>query len=413
MALSSFITPTMPKNKKPVPRKTAATSAAQADTDALAQALADLALEVAEGEDSDPELAAAREEELLVAIRKALRKKRDEVLYGAIELARFTDPDACRLLRSHIGEQSATLRLRRENEPEFEIDAFLIPLFVRSTGGLVAEETFADDAAYEELAASFVAAELDSPAAKVALVRHAYDLAEADHIGFSTLQELLREAAASLSSKKPVAAPLLEASIRGWTGERFAPDETAMELRFLFGFSLKRADDPFYAVPKNEIDADVFFADRMRRYRAWTERVAPLVRRCLARDPDRVQVDFLYQDLFHGAKEQGVSELSMLGTLSEINGLLAAKELAADRVRAVVAPQDAGEHIELRVNLYALDGGPPWGGVLKAVDLAADLGAEVDELCDALGSIGIDDVSTADSFDGEGHPEGAQPYPPG
>jgi hypothetical protein len=411
MALSSFITPTMPKNKKPVPRKPSA--AAEPDTDALAQSLADLALEVAEGEDSDPELAAAREQELLVDIRKALRKKRDEVLYGAIELARFTDPEACRLLRGHIGEQSATLRLRREGEEELEIDAFLIPLFVRSTGGLVATETFADDAAYEELANSFVAAELDSPGAKVALVRHAYDLAEADHIGYSALQELLREAAASLTSKKPVAAPLLEASIRGWTGERFAPDEKAMELRFLFGFSLKRADDPFYAVPKDEIDADVYFADRMRRYRAWTERVAPLVRRCLAADPDSISVDFLYQDLFHGAKEQGVSELAMLGTLAEINRLLAAKELAADRVRAVVAPLDAGEHIELRVNLYALDGGPPWGGTVKAVDLAADLGAEVDELCDALGSIGIDDVSTADGFDDEGHPEGAQPYPPG
>ena len=400
----------MPKNKKPVPRKSAA--AAEPDTDALAQALADLALEVAEGEEADPELAAAREEELLVEIRKALRKKRDEVLYGAIELARFTDPEACRLLRNHIGEQSASLRLRREGEPELEIDAFLIPLFVRSTGGLVSQDLFPDDEAYEALAASFVAYELESPGAKVALVRHAYDLAEADHVGFSTLQELLREAAASLTSRKPVAAPLLEASIRGWTGERFAPDETAMELRFLFGFSLKRTDDPFYAVPKDEIDADVFFADRMRRYRAWTERVAPLVRRCLARDPESISVDFLYQDLFHGAKEQGVSELAMLGTLSEINGLLAAKELAADRVRAVVAPLDAGEHIELRVNLYALDGGPPWGGVVKAVDLAADLGAEVDELCDALGSIGIDDVSTADGFDDEGHPEGAQPYPP-
>ena len=400
----------MPKNKKPVPRKTA--SAAEPDTDALAQALADLALEVAEGEEQDPELAAAREEELLVAIRKALRKKRDEVLYGAIELARFTDPEACRLLRGHIGEQSATLRLRRENEPELEVDAFLIPLFVRSTGGLVAEETFIDDAAYEELAASFTALELDSPQAKVALVRHAYDLAEADHIGFSMLQDLLREAAATLTSKKPVAAPLLEASIRGWTGERFAPDETAMELRFLFGFSLKRVDDPFYAVPRHEIDADVYFADRMRRYRAWTERVAPLVRRCLAADPERISIDFLYQDLFHGAKEQGVAELAMLGSLAEINGMLSAKELAADGVRAVVAPIDAGEHIELRVNLYALDGGPPWGGVVKAVDLAADLGAEVDELCDALGSIGIDDVSTADGFDAAGHPEGAQPYPP-
>jgi len=45
------------------------------------------------------------------------------------------------------------------------------------------------------------------------------------------------------------------------------------------------------------------------------------------------------------------------------------------------------------------------------VDLAADLGAEVDELCDALATIGIDDVSTADGFSEDGHPEGAQPYP--
>ncbi|MFC4932879.1 hypothetical protein [Massilia sp. GCM10023247] len=400
----------MPKNKKPVPRKPAA--AAEPDLEAQAQALADLALEVAEGEEVDPEGAAGHAEELVVAIRRALRRKHDEVLYGAIELARFTDPDACRLLRAHIGEEAATMRLRREGEPEFEIDAFLIPLFVQSTGGLAAQENFADDEAYAELAASFVALELDSPRAKVALVRHAYDLAEVDHIGYSTLQELLREAAATLGSKKPAPAPLLENSIRGWTGEPVAPDEAAMELRFLLGFSLKRADDPFYAVPKDEIGADVYFADRMRRYRAWTERVAPLVRRCLTSEPDRLQLNFLYQDLFHGAKEQGVAELAMLGTLSEINRLLASKELAPDAVRAVVAPQDAGEHIELRVNLYALDGGPPWGGVVKPTDLAADLGAEIDELCDALGTLGIDDVSTADGFSADGHPEGAQPYPP-
>jgi len=403
----------MPKNKKPAPRKGAAASNDEPDLDALAQALADLALDIAEGEEGDPELAAAREEELVVAVRKALRRKRDEVLYGAIELARFTDPDACRLLRAHVGEEAATLQLRREGEPEREIDAFLIPLFVRSSGGLAAEETFVDAAAYEELAASFVAADLDSKDAKVALVRHAYDLAEIDHIPYSALQDLLREAAASLASKKPVPAPLLEASIRGWSGERFAPDEEAMELRFLLGFSMKHAGDPFYSVPKDEIGADLYFAERMRRYRAWTERVAPLVARCLAAEPERLAISFLYQDLFYGAKDGGVAELALLGLLSEINGLLAEKELAPDAVRAVVAPLDGGEHITLRVNLYALDGGPPWGGVDKPVDLAADLGAEVDELCDALGTIGIDDVSTADGFSADGHPEGAQPYPAG
>jgi hypothetical protein len=401
----------MPKNKRPLPRTS--NNPREPDNTSLAQELADLALAIAEREEA-PGFGSAdeREEELLAAVRKLLRKKRDEALYEAIEVARYTDPEACRLLRGRIEEEAANLRLRRDEGTEYEIDAFLIPLFVRSGGGLQAAETFQDEEAFEMLANSFHPAGLESAGGKLVLVQHAYDLAEIDHIAFSTLQEMLREAANSLLEKKLQPAPTIEASIRGWTGERFAPDESALELRFLLGFSLKRTDDPFYAVPKDEIDADVYFADRMRRYRAWTERVAPLVRRCLATDPDRISVDFLYQDLFHGAKEQGVSELAMLGTLSEINGLLAAKELAADRVRAVVAPLDAGEHIELRVNLYALDGGPPWGGVVKAVDLAADLGAEVDELCDALGSIGIDDVSTADGFDDEGHPEGAQPYPP-
>ena len=216
--------------------------------------------DVAGGADPEDLQAAARipqyEQDLLTLVRRALRRNHDEVLYGAIEIARFTDPQACRLLKAHIGEQAATLHIRREGEPEREIDAFLIPLFVRSTGGLVAGETFTDDAAYEELAASFVAAGLDSTGAKVALVRHAYDLAEIDHVSFSTLQELLREAAASLASRKPVPAPQLEASIRGWTGERVAPDEAAMELRFLLGFSLKHADDPFYKVPKDEAAAD-------------------------------------------------------------------------------------------------------------------------------------------------------------
>jgi hypothetical protein len=255
--------------------------------------------------------------------------------------------------------------------------------------------------------ASFVEAELDSPTARVALVRHAYDLAEIDQITYSHLQDLLREAAATLSSKKPVAAPLLEASMRGWSGERFAPDETAMELRFLFGFALKRLDDPFYAVPSDEIDADLYFADRMRRYRAWTERVTPLLQRCLGSEPQALAIDFLYQDLFYGAREQGVAELAMLATLSEVRGLLAQKALAPDRVRAVVAPFADADQFALRVNLYAIDGGPPWAGVVKLLDLADDLGAEVDELCDALASIGIEDISSADGFDADGHPQGA------
>ena len=198
--------------------------------------------------------------------------------------------------------------------------------------------------------------------------------------------------------------------MRGWTGEPVAPDETALELRFLLGFSLKRADDPFYRVPRDEAGSDAYFAARMERYRAWTEAVAPLVARVLAREPERLEVNFLYQDLFYGAKEQGVAELATLGVLAEAKRLLAAKDLAPDAVHAAVAPLDMGEHVVLRANLYALDGGQPWGSVEKPVDLAADLAAEVDELCDALLSLGLEGVSIAAGFSADGHAEGAEPY---
>ncbi|GAB3387869.1 DUF2863 family protein [Massilia agri] len=398
----------MPKNKRPLPRTS--NNPREPDAASQAQELADLALAIAERED-EPGFATEdeREEELLAAVRKLLRKKRDEALYEAIETARFTDPQACRLLRGRIEEEAATLRIRRD-EAEYEIDAFLIPLFVRSPGGLVAQETFQDPEAFEALSASFHAGGLEGGSGKVVLIQHAYDLAEVDHIAFSTLQEMLREAANSLLEKKLQPAPTIEASIRGWTGERFAPDDSAVELRFLLGFSLKRADDPFYAIPADEAGADAWYGAREERYRAWTFQVAPLLRRCLAGDPERVHVDFLYQDLFYGAKEQGVSELSTLSTLSEVARTLSAKGLEADQVHAAVAPIDAGEHIVLRINLYALDGGRPWGSVETAVDLAADLAVEVDNLCDALLALGLEGVSIASGFSEDGHAEGAEPY---
>lgn len=399
----------MPKNKRPAPRTSNNTQ--EPDTDAQARLLADMALELAERED-DAAPGGEQEQALASLVRKAIRKKHDEVLYEAIELARYTDPLACRLLRGQIEEEAATLRLRREDGPEYEIDAFLVPLFVRSQGGLDARETFQDADAFEQLSASFQAQGLDSKDAKVVLLQHAYDLAEIDHIAYGTLHQMLREVAASLLDKKLQPAPTIEASMRGWTGEPVAPDETALELRFLLGFSLKRTDDPFYRVPKDDAGSDAYFAARMERYRAWTEIVAPLVARLLARESERLELNFLYQDLFYGAKEQGVAELATLGVLAQAKRLLAAKDLAPDMVHAAVAPLDMGEHVVLRANLYALDGGQPWGSVEKPVDLAADLTAEVDELCDALLSLGLEGVSIAAGFSADGHAEGAEPYHP-
>jgi hypothetical protein len=244
----------------------------------------------------------------------------------------------------------------------------------------------------------------------VVLVRYLYDLDEVDHIGYTGLQAMLREAAASMRSKKLVAAPTVEASMRGWHASGYGPDDEAMELRFLLGFSLKHADDPFYQVPKDEAAADAYFEGRLARYRMWAGSIAPLLSRCLSKNPARVELNFLYQDLFYGAKEQGVGELAMLATLADVNTRLDELDVAPERIKAVAAPLDLGTHAVLRINLYPLDGGAPLASVDKPLDLAADLETELEDLCDALGTVGLDGVLVARGFDDGGQPEGAEPY---
>jgi hypothetical protein len=404
MAARLFFHPSaMLKSKSPVPRKSS--TVVEPDIDALAQALADLALAALNG-------GAAQVDDMNRSLRQALRKKQDEVLYGAIELARFTDPDACRLLRSAIEESAATLQVRKEGAPDREVDAFMVPLFVRSQGGLVEDEGFQDDAAFSELIASFAAAGLESAKAKVVLMRHAYNLDEIDRIAFGDLHDMLREAAASMLDKKIAPTPALERSMHGWTGRTFAPDDDAMELRFLLGFSLKRTDDPFYQPPADEAGADAYFGARMARYQAWTTTAAPVVARCLAQDPARLAIDFLYQDLFYGAKEQGAAELAMLATLSSIDAALAQADRQAADVAAVVAPIDGGDAIALRVCLYTDGAAAPFATVDKGVDLSADLSAEMDELCDALAGLGWASLSIADGFDEQGGAQNAAPFTP-
>ncbi|MCS0589228.1 hypothetical protein ACFQ09_02440 [Massilia norwichensis] len=404
----------MPKNKRPAPRKSAK-PAAESDHEALAQNLVDLALEITETDPEDLQ-AAARipqyEQDLLTLVRRALRRNHDEVLYGAIEAARYTDPECCRYLQEHIEEEAATLRLRDPDADgaELEIDAFMIPLFVSSTGGLTAAEVFQDDAAFEELSDSFRHTGLASADSRVVLVRYLYDLDEVDHIGYSDLQQMLKEAAASMRSKKLVAAPTIEASMRGWHASGFGPDDEAMELRFLLGFSLKHADDPFYKVPKDEAAADAYFEGRMARYRMWAGTIQPLLARSLSSKPADIELNFLYQDLFYGAKGQGVAELGMLATLSEVNSRLDELDLAPERIKAVVAPVDLVDHAALRINLYPLDGGAPLATIDKPLDLAADLETEMEDLCDGLGTIGLDGVLVARGFDAGGQPEGAEAY---
>ena len=399
----------MPKNKRPVPRKPITTPGE--DDDVMAQALADLALELAEQEHAEEEDAPAlrlKEDEFSKLLRNALRKKNDEVLYGAIERARYADVGAYQYVRSHIEEAAATVLLRKEGGPAMEVNAFAVPLFVHSNGGLKHAEQFQDGDAFAELVASFKQAGLESPHAKVVMISHAYDADEADRITYSDLSDMARDAAASMTDKKLVATPALERSIVGWAPTSFAEGDKAVELRFLLGFALKRADDPFYQPPEDEAAAEAWFEQRMGRYRAWTGQVAPLVRRCLAADPEALELHFLYQDLFFGAREQGMAELAMLQMMAELGAALQQRGGSAG-AQAVVGPADVDDMMVLRVSLLGEDGAP-LASADKPLDLAADLQAEVDDICDALGTLGVDQVSVALRFGKDGQPQEVQPY---
>ncbi|MEO7493303.1 MAG: hypothetical protein ABIT83_25100 [Massilia sp.] len=398
----------MPKNKRPVPRKTRTTP--DEDEERQAQALAELALTIAEQEDADAAALAALNIELGKLVRNALRKKNDELLYGAIERAKYADIDAYRLLRVTVEEAAATVMLRREGMPAMEVDAFLLPMFVHSVGGLRRDETFQDDAAFADLRASLVGAGLESPQAKVVLISHAYDLDEIDSISYSHVNEMAREAAASVGEKKVVATPALERSISGWAESGFDAAEGAVELRFLLGFSYKRADDPFYVAPIDEDAADAWFAARLERFRLWTAKANPLVRRCLAAEPDRLEVNFLYQDLFFGAKEQAMSEGAMLAIMADINHALASHALGPDTVRAVVGAADIDDELVLRVNVYRDADDALLVSSDKPFDMMAELEVEVDDICDALETIGIAQLLVARRFDRDGVPQDTQPF---
>jgi len=393
----------MPKNKRPALRKNS--TPPEEKEEFLAEALCAAALELAEQEDGEQLSAELRQKaaELPRQVRKYVQQKKDELLYSAIELARFEDVDAYRLLREMVEEAAGTVLIRREGQPDIEINAFAIPVFVHSTGGLVQAQEFQDEAAFEALLQSFTEDGLESPKAKVVLVQHAYDLDEIDRVSYSQLNAMVREAATSMTEKKMQAAPALERSMGGWAGTAFGADDTAVELRFLLGFALKRADDPFYLPPQGEQEQDDYYAARMENYRQWTLKAAPLVQRCLA-GARPLELNFLYQDLFYGAKEQAQAEYAMLDMMARLGQALQAHPGAS----AVIAPADVRGDMVLRVNLYGA-GNSVLLSCDKPIDLGCDLQLEVDDIADALATIGLHAVSVAQRFDAQGQPVEAQP----
>lgn len=402
----------MPKNKPPA-RKPGPRPAPTVDrTDELVEDLAVLALEVAEQEESDPAAIAQKQDELQKMVRNALRKKQDAVLYGAIEQARFDDVDAYILLRGQIEEAAAAITLRAEGKPAEEIDAFLVPLFVTSVGGLRRDQAFQDAAGFELLRASFQQAGLEAASATVVLISHMYDVDEIDRISYCELNEMLREVAATMSEKKMVATPALSGSIAAVEeGSTPAPsDEPVTELRFLLGFVRRRLNDAFYAIPADEAGADAWFAARLERYREWTLMADPLLRACVAGEPAGVAINFLYQNQFFAAKRQAMAEGEMLTLMSQITETLGAHGIEAAQTSAVVGPAALEDDVALRVALFRNGDAAALHLFDQPFDMADDLQAGIDELCEVLQSMGIVSLSTAAKFGADGQATGIKPW---
>jgi hypothetical protein len=200
---------------------------------------------------------------------------------------------------------------------------------------------------------------------------------------------MVHEAAAAMMDKKVAEAPALLRSIAGWQPAAFAAGDEAVELRFLLGFALKRADDPFYAMPAAGKKQDAWFEARMQRYQDWTVSAAPLVQRCLASAgrAGQLRVNFLYQDLFHGALQQGKSELWMLAMMAEFGAALEGQDTA----RAVITLVETDDDAALGVQLFGAAG--ELAHADRRLDVGDDVEAEIDDLRDALATLGIGDIT--------------------
>jgi len=400
----------MKKRNQPGSAKSA--TAPEVQDDATIRTLVALALDLTGLGDYEtlPEDLKKKKADFQKTIRKCLHQKKDGVLAEALESAWEEDSDAHALLKESIEEASEIVVFRRDDGPELEVNAFVIPLFAHGTGGLRADQCFQDEEAFELLRASFQESELESRQAKVALVSHAYHPEEIDRIGYSQLNAMVDEAFEMMTRKKAPAVPAIARSMSGWPESGFAPDDSTVELRFLLGFALKTLNDPFYRIPENEAAADRYFAARAERFRAWSRQVAPLVKRCLATDGRDIEIDFLYQDLFHGGRETGMAEQAMLHMMSELQHALQASGVAPASAHAILGPAEVEDSEVLRVNLYASADGALIASSDKAIGATRDLQTEADDIHDALTTLGVTSLALAIRFDADGQPVDARPY---
>lgn len=399
-------------------KKTKHTPAAKAGApteerdDVLADRLVKLSLDLREADVYAvlPDALNKAQAELRKAIKKCLRQQREQALDEALERTFEEDAQAYRVLRENVEELSGTILLRRDEGQELEINAFVVPLFVHTTGGLRSEQCFQDEEAFEQLRESFQEGGLESRKANVVLVSHAYHLDEIERIGYSHLNEMVHEAYDAMTRKKATEANAIVRSMRGWPPSHFAPDDSAMELRFLLGFALKTMDDPFYHVPEKEAAADRYFEARAERFRAWSQQVVPLLQRSLVTDGRDVQIDFLYQDLFHGGKEAALGELEMLGLLSELQHTLETHGIAPEDAKAIIGPMEADDDEVIRVSLSSKADDASIGVVDKPLGRNETVENAIVDIADGLSTVGIHDVHITRRFDADGVASGVRPY---
>lgn len=400
----------MQKNKRPAPKKPV--PAPDEHDDAFAQSLLDVAIEVEalERRPAAADTLKQKKADLHKLINKCLSRKNDDALLEALELAQEEESAAYQVLKDNIEEMAENFVFRREDGQKIEVNAFVIPLFTHTDGGLHAEQCFQDEEAFDLLRRSIHDAKLESPDANVVLVSYAYHLDEIERIGYSQLHDMVREAADTMTRKKITATPAIERSMSGWPENPFAPGDRAVELRFLLGFALKRLDDPFYKVPEKETAADRYFEARASRFQQWTRQVKPLVQRCLAPAGATIDIDFLYQDLFYGGKSRGSAEYAMLQMMAELQQHLEERGIAAADTRAIVGPTDVDGEMVLRVNLYSGPEGDLVASSSKPIAFHDDLQSEAEDVYDALKTLGVTSLSLAMKFDVDGQPVNARSF---
>lgn len=394
------------------PRSTRPVAHATSDQqdDALVRKLLRLALDLRELDvyDELPEPLKKQRSELRKLIRKCLQQGKDALLEEALEATQDEDAGTYAMLKASVEELSEVVVFRRDEGADLEVNAFVIPLFVRTRGGLRIEQCFTDEQAFDALRDSLQEWGLESRQAKVVLVSHAYHRDELARIRYSALNAMVHEASEAMTRKRASGADMIARSISGWPPSGFSSDDQALELRFLLGFALKRLDDPFYAIPEKEAAADRYFENRAQRFRQWATAVAPLLQRCLVNDGRAVELDFLYQDLFHGGVAAGSAEYDLLRLLTELQHGLQQSDVAAANCVAVAGP---GEDDGLRVNLYSVSARQLVASAERP-GYCGDLQAEASELYDALQTLGVPALELARDFDADGQPLGLRPWKP-